>query len=563
MCRGYKANVSYTKTTTDYAPLQALFPSAKRLRLDIELTDLTRDGDLDEEKVAMAAKLGANQGDLILDCGSGAGAELSGVYRDCGQQYSNEKWYWKDGIDYRTGSGGYNENFQVWVRACCCPYCACHQAAALPRTDVRVACALQWNSTWRVGVGSIYWYQHNDKAAGRPSLEMDTGAGWTADRGDCPLRIWMVRPPPPPAGGHAEVDAALRSCAATNRLDLTGLPVASLSPAALGELAALGLECAELVFLPHGHPLDEAQAEALLGPLRAQTPPVLKGVFTTMLPSAVDEVLAEYEQAQTMDLSLQAALTMPELELLLSLAGAGAEMQSIILSTAIKPAPQGRQNHETMVSGVLGFQGLTMVYLALQSLGSFTFTDTDGDRIRVDRNSAGRLTTITNDEGEHYDWVSFDEETGQYEDTGGTGTVPIERRAALKAWLTQGSGDPNYCNVLFLAHGSLWSWFFDGFTILMVSWFNHGFCALKLWFCLPSCPQYQRHNRARFQRVVRQDGFGDERQRGAGAAARLPRACPGAHFQGRHDALHRRAIHSRGIKPAAGSATGCDGRDAG
>jgi hypothetical protein len=69
----------------------------------------------------------------------------------------------------------------------------------------------------------------------------------------------------------------------------------------------------------------------------------------------------------------------------------------------------------------------------------FTFVDTDGDRIRIDRDvTSGGLTTITNDdEDERCSWVGFNSRTGAYRDSGGVGTVPEQLRAGLAAWLAR------------------------------------------------------------------------------------------------------------------------------
>ena len=76
------------------------------------------------------------------------------------------------------------------------------------------------------------------------------------------------------------------------------------------------------------------------------------------------------------------------------------------------------------------------------------FVDDERNSMRLDRNSEGQLRVNNNPVRE---WDSFDPATGQYHTKyttgapGVTGTVPIDMRAALKAWLTA-PGKPTYHN---------------------------------------------------------------------------------------------------------------------
>jgi hypothetical protein len=73
----------------------------------------------------------------------------------------------------------------------------------------------------------------------------------------------------------------------------------------------------------------------------------------------------------------------------------------------------------------------------------FTFTDTDGDHIRIDRNlETGKLTNTVNDGVARYTWQSFDCATCRYRDCSGRGTVPEESKSALVAWLASGTNAP-------------------------------------------------------------------------------------------------------------------------
>ena len=67
----------------------------------------------------------------------------------------------------------------------------------------------------------------------------------------------------------------------------------------------------------------------------------------------------------------------------------------------------------------------------------FMFTDSDGDRIRIDRDmTSGSLTTTVNDNIMDFaHWKHFNVRSGGYVDSTGRGTVPDATQAVLKAWL--------------------------------------------------------------------------------------------------------------------------------